>query len=308
MGDIIYVTQPDGTKFKGCSCIQQSWLTITRLAVAKGLIKRQIRVTQGSYNTSVSASASTHKGGGVLDVGVTGRALDTLLEECGIAAYERTEADGFTPHSHILWIGCPHLDPSAAKQVTSWKNKRNGLRSNALDRDTTRPSPIRDWKQGLAWAKEQLAILEDDMPLTTSEIDAIANRVWSATLGTETAGDRLARAANMLSAFLGSSGPTVGVALQGTYWNTSPITRGGEEVSLRQEVADSKTMLLALTAAQKDAINEEALAAMVAQMLAPILKDAVVEAVNKGGEADTIADQVTARVIGAFKNLSVEGV
>ena len=130
------------------------------------------------------------------------------------------------------------------------------------------------------------------MPLTTSEIDAIATRV----------------SAHVLDTWLGSSGPSVGVALQGTYWNTSPITRGGEEVSLRQEVADSKTMLMALTAAQKDAINEEALAAMVAQMLAPILKDAVVEAVNKGGEADTIADQVTARVIGAFKNLSVEGV
>ena len=292
MGDIIMVTQPNKAQFKACSCIQASWTTITRLAAAKGLIKQQIDVTQGSYSTSVSASASTHAGGGVLDVRVTGRALDTLLEECGIAAYERTEADGFTPHSHILWIGCPHLHSSAAAQVTSWKNKRNGLRSNALDRDTTRPSPIRDWKQGLAWAKQQLAILEDDMPLTTSEIDAIATRV----------------SAHVLDTWLGSSGPSVGVALQGTYWNTSPITRGGEEVSMRQEIADAKTMLLALTASQKDAINEEALAAMVAQMLAPILKDAVVEAVNKGGEADTIADQVTARVIGAFKNLSVEGV
>lgn len=286
MGDIIMVTQPNKAQFKACSCIQTSWATITKLAVAKGLIKQQIDVTQGSYNTSVSASASTHKGGGVLDVRVTGRALDTLLEECGIAAYERTKADGFTPHSHIIWIGCPHLDPSAASQVTSWKNKRNGLRSNALDRDTTRPSPIRDWKQGLVWAKEQLAILEDDMPLTTSEIDAIATRVWSATFGPETAGDRLARIAHQ----------------------TSDITRSSGPISLRQEVADAKTMLMALTASQKDTINEEALAAMVAQMLAPILKAAVVEAVNKGGEADTIADQVTARVIGAFKNLSIEGV
>ena len=296
MGDVTYVTitQPNGTTFKGCSCIKASWGTITRLAVAKGLIKQLIRVTQGSYNSSVSASASTHKGGGVLDVGVTGRALDTLLEECGIAAYERTEADGFTPHSHILWIGCPHLDPSAAAQVTSWKNKRNGLRSNSLDRDTTRPTPIRDWKQGLAWATQQLAILEDDMPLTTAEMDTIAEkaaaRVWTFILGNdavgkETAGNRLTRIANQ----------------------TSDIIRGGKAIPLRQEVADIKTITMTL-ASQSGAVDTEALAEMVAEMIGPILKAAVVESINAGGEADTIADQVTARVIGAFKNLSVEGV
>ena len=155
----VTITQPSGAQFKGCSCIQASWPTITKLAAAKGLITQQIRVTQGSYNTSVSASASTHSGGGVLDVAVTGRALDTLLEECGIAAYERTEADGFTPHSHIIWIDCPHLHQSAKNQVISWKNKRNALRSNALDRDTTRPSTIRSWEQGLVWAKQQLSTL-----------------------------------------------------------------------------------------------------------------------------------------------------
>ena len=184
MGDVIYVTQPNGARFKACSCIRDSWPTITALAVSRGLIRQQISVTQGSYSTSVDASALTHAGGGVLDVQVTGAALDALLEECGIAAYERTEADGFTPHSHILWIGCPHLHDQAAAQVTSWRNLRNGLRSNTLDRDKTRPSPIRNWEQGLAWATAQLAQLEDDMPYTRDQLleiveTAVARQLWA---------------------------------------------------------------------------------------------------------------------------------
>ena len=61
------------------------------------------------------------------------------------------------------------------------------------------------------------------MPLTNTDLDAIAARVWGATFGADTAGARLARAASQ----------------------TSAISRGGEQVSLRQEVADTKTMLLA---------------------------------------------------------------
>lgn len=234
MGDVIYVTQPSGARFKACSCIRDSWPTINKLARLKGYIRQQIDVTQGSYSTSVNASALTHAGGGVLDVQVTGTALDSLLEECGIAAYERTAADGFKPHSHILWIGCPHLHAQAAAQVASWRNLRNGLRSNALDRDQTRPAPVRDWIQGLAWATQQL---EDDMALSTDDKNWIANQIaqinsWKATFGSpdDTAGSRLSR---------------ILIAAEAAASNTRPITRGGEERPVRQELADVLTLTLA---------------------------------------------------------------
>ena len=236
MGDVIYVTQPNGARFKACSCIRDSWPTITALAVSRGLIRQQISVTQGSYSTSVNASALTHAGGGVLDVMVTGATLDSLLEECGIAAYERTAADGFKPHSHILWIGCPHLHAQAAAQVTSWRNLRNGLRSNTLDRDRTRPAPVRDWIQGLAWATQQL---EDDMALSTDDKNWIASQIaqvnpWKATYGSpdDTAGSRLSR---------------ILLAAEAAASNTRNISRGGEENSpIRQEIADANTNTAAL--------------------------------------------------------------
>ena len=236
MGDVIYVTQPSGARFKACSCIRDSWPTITALAVSRGLIRQQIGVTQGSYSTSVDASALTHAGGGVLDVQVTGTALDSLLEECGIAAYERTAADGFKPHSHILWIGCPHLHAQAAAQVTSWRNLRNGLRSNTLDRDQTRPAPVRDWTRGLAWATQQL---EDDMALSTDDKTWIANQIaqvnpWKATYGSpdDTAGSRLSR---------------ILLAAEAAASNTRNISRDGNENSpIRQEIADANTNTAAL--------------------------------------------------------------
>lgn len=96
---------------------------------------------------------------------------------------------------------------------------------------------------------------EDDMPLTQSDIDAVASRVWSATFGSETAGQRLARVASQ----------------------TSDITRGGERISLRQEVADAKTMLLA------QAGELAGLRAAIATMAGPGLDLAAVEAAAKRG-------------------------
>ena len=236
MGDPIWITQPDrSASFRGCACIRDSWPTITALAIQRGLIKRNIRVTQGCYSGGlVAKSGATHNGGGVLDIEALGRAMDDLLEECGIAAYERDKRDNMVPHSHIIWIGCPHLDASAARQVTSWRNRRNALASNLPDRDKTRPNPIRTWSQGLAWAKAQL---EDEMTPEQEKriIDAVKSQnPWAATFGksNDTAGSRLAR---------------VLTASEAAAAQTRDISRGDGQISLRQEVADAKTLLISLS-------------------------------------------------------------
>lgn len=269
MGDVIYVTQPSGARFKACACIRDSWPTINKLARLKGYIRQQIDVTQGGYSTSVNASALTHAGGGVLDTMVTGAQLDALLEECGIAAYERTEADGFKPHSHILWIGCPHLHAQAAAQVTSWRNLRNGLRSNTLDRDKTRPSPIRNWEQGLAWATAQLAQLEDDIMTPEQEKRIIAAINAAATVPIT------AQVGRELNA---NGGPlTLMQAIQSVYWDS-------------KQAAQSAVALLSASD-----IDEKVLAQAMAALVAPVVRDAVVAAVTAGGSPQVIADAVVAR-------------
>lgn len=312
MGDPLYITQPNGATFRGCSCIRDSWPYITRLAVLKKITTRQIGVTQGAYSTSVSKSALTHAGGGVLDMALVSQSFDDLMENCGVANYVRTPADGFSYHSHGIWIGCPHLHAQAQAQVTDWLNRKNALASHAADRDQTRPSPVRNWQQGLAWAKAEIQRIEDDMPLTDTDIDKIATRVWSATFGSETAGARLARAANLLNALLGSSGPTVGVALQDTYYHTNPITRDGQPIELRQEVADIKTLLLAGKPAEikqqvgdlrlllQGDVDDADLAKYLAALVAPNVRDAVVAAVKAGGTPEAIGDAVAAALVAAM--------
>ncbi|MGD7734123.1 hypothetical protein ACQCX5_14365 [Propionibacteriaceae bacterium G57] len=155
------ITDLDGWQFVGCSCLAAWWPAVQRAAVARGLVHRKLDVTQGCYSDSgVAASAATHDGGGVLDIAQRGGAIDDLLEEAGAAAFERDARDGMPPHTHLVLIGCPHLDPSAAAQVAAWKAGRNGLANNALDRDRTRPATIRTWRAGLAWLNAQLATLE----------------------------------------------------------------------------------------------------------------------------------------------------
>lgn len=192
----VTIRQPNGATFRGCDCLAQWWPLLNQIAKRRGIIRQQVDVTQGAYNRSVSASAATHAGGGVLDLAQYGQALDDLLELAGAASYVRTAADGFSPHIHMILIGCPHLDPSAAAQVTSWRNGRNALRGNLRDRDTTRPSPIRSWREGLAWMRAELDPIipaipkpapipapvpkEDDMAHIESISDAAADKLGAA--------------------------------------------------------------------------------------------------------------------------------
>lgn len=154
----VKIVNGDGrTIFVSCTCMQIWWPLVTKMAQKRGIVLTQIDVSQGSYNTSVSASADTHSGGGVLDLRQYSMSLDDLLEEAGAASFVRLPADGFTYHTHMILIGCPHLPDSAKRQVEQWKAGRNALRSNLPDRDTTRPTTIRTWQQGVVWMQTQLS-------------------------------------------------------------------------------------------------------------------------------------------------------
>ena len=109
--------------------------TAAMLAAAEKLLGHALRITQGSYSTSVAASGSTHAGGGVVDIsGVHATtAVQSALRRVGFAAWIRTPSQGPWPrHIHAVAIGDPSLSSSAANQVKSFLRGGNGLGGAAL--------------------------------------------------------------------------------------------------------------------------------------------------------------------------------
>ena len=113
------------------------------LAVEKRL-GYELTIVQGSYNTGgVSASSGTHDGGGVVDLTAFDWAKKVrALRAVGFAAWHRPTLPGvWGEHIHAVMIGNKNLAPAAARQVTAYRNGRDGLASNGPD-DFWRPDPL----------------------------------------------------------------------------------------------------------------------------------------------------------------------
>lgn len=113
-------------------------LTDGALKRAEKILGRKLTVTQGSYNAGgVKASAGTHDGGGVVDC-PPWDADETViaLRAVGFAAWHRQAIPGLWPeHIHAVLIGHGKLAPVAARQVEAYQQRRDGLKSNAIDTD-----------------------------------------------------------------------------------------------------------------------------------------------------------------------------
>ncbi|MEW5738249.1 MAG: peptidoglycan-binding protein [Myxococcota bacterium] len=118
-------------------------------------------VTQGSYNTSVSASAGTHDGGGALDIRISGYSTTTAdkmvkaLRMAGFAAWRRGVGDGFAPHIHAIAIGDRQASSIAKSQVREYFQGGDGLVGSRRDihlgsvgHNVGRPVP--DWARRFA--------------------------------------------------------------------------------------------------------------------------------------------------------------
>lgn len=127
MTDLYKVVTHDGRRV--------DYLTHLALLEAEKKLGYELSITQGSYNNSVSASAGTHSGGGVVDL----RAWDwqrkvKALREVGFAAWYRPAIRGlWGAHIHAVLIGNRKLSNSAARQVTAYKRGRDGLKANRVD-------------------------------------------------------------------------------------------------------------------------------------------------------------------------------
>lgn len=230
MGDVTEYVVINGRRFCACSAAVLEMAEVGFKAA--GIIPKSSSihdyVSQGGYRAGATiASKGSHDRGGVHDTWfslVNTDAKQRIWDQAGAVgcrrySWEFTSTN--TPdHGHIIAVGCPHLAEFAADQLAEIRRGGDGM---AGTRKWAGPTPsFTPWRTRYAAFKAQQ---EEDMPLTQSEISAIAERVWSATAGGETMLERVAR-----------------IAVQ-----TSDIRRDGEKVSLRQEVADAKTMAMALS-------------------------------------------------------------
>jgi hypothetical protein len=128
----------------GCMILSIERIIEPRLRRAGFLRPGQwVTAFQYAYSTSTSLSANTHAKGGALDHGKGNDAQTRIWRECGVADWQRGSPHDpyFSDHNHGIWIGCPHLDPTAARQVTAYRNGRNGLANNGPDK-SPRVTPI----------------------------------------------------------------------------------------------------------------------------------------------------------------------
>lgn len=106
--------------------------TARALHAAEHLYGAKITVVQGSYHNG-SASAGTHLGGGVLDLSVRGLSrsnINRLVRSCrrvGLWGWYRDAASGFSPHIHVVRVGCTDLNPIARQQIVAARKGYNGL-------------------------------------------------------------------------------------------------------------------------------------------------------------------------------------
>ena len=125
--------------------------TRAMLRAAQDRAGRSVSLTQGSYSSSVGASAGTHDGGGVVDVSVAGMSAATRttvvrrLREVGFAAWYRPALRGqWGPHIHAVAVSDPDLATAAQAQVGDYHLGRDGLSGHGPD---TGPSvPKRTWE------------------------------------------------------------------------------------------------------------------------------------------------------------------
>ena len=258
-------------------------------------------VTQGGYRAgATAASKGSHDEGGVHDVSyslVDSDADQRIWDQAGAVGCRRRSWEFTTTktpdHGHIIAVGCPHLAEFAADQLAEIRAGGDGM---AGSRKWTGPTPsFTPWRTRYAAFEAQQE--EDDMAMTPTERAALIADIAEASrarifeqrmTGPEidparkpTLHDYLVQtlpartAAAVHGQWLGSSGPTIGIAVQSTY-------------GLVRELADRAGV----------DIDEAALAAAVVSEIAPQLVAAIVAKLDgiSGVDPAALAAEIVAEL------------
>lgn len=113
-----------------------NYRTMLMIKKAEKLAGQAASITQGSFSSSVGASAGTHSGGGAIDINQTSNKWIRAMRGAGFAAWARGKKWGspkFPNHTHGIAVGDKQLSPEARAQVRSFMKGRDGLAGNGPD-------------------------------------------------------------------------------------------------------------------------------------------------------------------------------
>lgn len=163
----------DRTTRNGCKV--DRW-TAQALDAAQEKCGLTLTVTQGSWSTSVGASAGTHAGGGVVDLKPTTNPTKAVkaLRECGFAAWHRKPGQGPWPsHIHAVLINNTQAAASAKRQVVAYEGGLNGLANNGPD-DGPRVAPNIYPYRGIPKRRSTMNAVEYGRYLIKAGLDQLA--------------------------------------------------------------------------------------------------------------------------------------
>ena len=166
---------PDIITIDGEVIARRVWASVLDAASTAGIPYSLIELVQGSYSgSSVSASGSTHDGGGAYDLRLRGISGEEAvkgviaLRQNGSCAWPRIPAYGWDEGRHIHGLDRfePDLSASAQWQVGEYDAHRNALSGSSSAHDPI-PHP------------QQTKYEEADMALDAADIARIAEAVWA---------------------------------------------------------------------------------------------------------------------------------
>lgn len=234
-----------------CSCLRDALPLVEYRFKKAGWIQEDFSglISQWGYRGGATeASANTHNGGGVLDVRwvlVDSTAKLKVWLECGIIMFPRyTGSFASNKHGHGLVAGCPHLDPSAAAQITSYRNGYDGLAN-----PSRYPGPdvsYRTWRR----AQEIYADLIEEMNMPTlKEIaDEVVRREYINNKGFAE-GSEEGRLVSMNEALIAIMDRLRSVPDANSIAKAVEKAQGGEEAALNTRLANLEKKIDALAAA-----------------------------------------------------------
>src|SRR6266545_1585050 len=162
-----------------------------------------LRLVQGSYHTTTTASAGTHDGGGVVDFRTwdlsdtqRGQALAVARQE-GFYAWYRTAAQGFDPHMHWVAKGDAELSPAARQQAIDAEAGYNGLASHLKD-NLNLDVPTFNYEEYL------VALLEDRVSLLEARVTENTNARAQYAYGSVTGSGAVATRLSVLEGRVGA--------------------------------------------------------------------------------------------------------
>jgi putative peptidoglycan binding protein len=130
-------------------------MTIAAILAAEDRLGFQVIITQGSYNTSVSASGQTHAGSGALDMHYDPATSDRIvlaMRQTGFACWRRFANTSWPDHIHGELLNDPMASDEAKSQWAAYRRGEDALGGDDLG-PRLDPIPIFRFESEPVWPR-----------------------------------------------------------------------------------------------------------------------------------------------------------